>query len=183
MPNVRSNVSPTDILMQFFSLPLDATAVVVTTLLSAEFNTGLSIRGNYFWYIHRVEWHILMKVLITLGAAWQGVYEMALSARSGLATMPQPEDPGVISYRRLYVDGVVGADSAVYDLSRFDHFLPPVPLATPKLNVYLQGQTGSGVAPTWIAGRKLNCRVGFTTAPLTAQMYDEIAETWSYDTF
>ena len=184
MSGPRSNVSPTDILMQFFSLPLDVTALISTTLFTSEYNTGLSIRGNYFWYIHLVEFHFLLKALLKPAAAYEGALSCAISARSGLTVMPQPEDPGVVAYQRLLIDGDSGGYAPVFaELTKRQSFLPPVPLAHPKLNVYMQMALGSGTAPTWTAGRKLTARIGFTTAPLTAQMYEEIAETWGYDTF
>ena len=183
----RSNVSPTDVYMQFFPIMLDAaTGDNVEDLLSADFNTGLSIRGEYFWLIHKVEWHFLLKaILVGLGAGWHGAFQFALSTRSGLTVMPQPEDPGVVAYMRHIVSGIPSTTDEIWfgPLTFFDTFSPSLPLAAPKLNIYLQGVTGAGTAPDWVAGRKLTARIGFTTAPLTSQMYDEIAETWAYNTY
>jgi len=180
----RSNVSPTDIYMQFFNMPLDVTGSLYTTMFSAEYNTGLSIRGEYFWLIHKVEFFWLFKALLT-AAAYQGVLKACVSTRSGLATMPEPEDAGVVSYSRWFLNfGTTGTyDHKADPITERDFFSPPLPLAAPKLSVYLQGENGSGSAFTWVAGRKLNVRLGITTAPLTSTMYDEIAEAWAYDTY
>jgi len=55
-------------------------------------------------------------------------------------------------------------------------YLPPIPLATPILSVY----AASDVDIASLREALIPMRLGFTTAPLDAAAYTEIAEAWGW---
>jgi len=162
---------PTDLYMQYVSIPLDCVVQDINILVEASINTGLSLRGNFAWLIHEVEF--LWYLDSWAANSW---FEACLTSRIGETVMPQLENPGVIDMHRMRC-GLASTANDLLDQSKVYHHLPPVPFAGPKLSLYLQaGITGVN----WYAGRKLDCRIGFTTQDIDSKMYLELAETWGY---
>jgi len=157
--------------MQWFSIvgPTSPAGGSVGDLMEAEASTGLSIRGGFVWLIHMVQFFFLEEIRIP-----DMKLEIALSTRKGLPTMPRPQDSGYIAGRMEAAYAVTtGAWLHGYPLDQ--HFLPPMPLASPTISAYYQteGTQGRENAEWW-------ARVGFTTAPLTPAVYTEIAEPWGW---
>lgn len=153
--------APTDLYMQWCALEV---ANSVITVQEAYFNTGLSIRGGLMWLIHLVEFyhHGLM------GAAQEGE-EMGVSALRGLGqVIPKPVDKGCIAYSHLEACLAGG----IFKAPDVHHYLPPLPFAAPNVSLYAQHDSG--------AEHRMFVRIGFTTTPLGAKEYAELAETWAY---
>lgn len=160
-----------DLFMQFAAVRVLLDGADSSTLVEGKVPTGLSVRGGLIWLIHQVEWmlpnHLLTQASVEL--------EAAVCTVAGLAAMPQIHEKGVVA-----VD-IEGCLLLTEGMTYFRHpvkdgFLPPVPLAAPNLSIYAK----SGVDDANVRGEAVIARVGFTTAPLTNDVYAEIAETWGY---
>ena len=159
---------PQDVFMQF--AVLDGVWPGVTTALTeAKLKTGLSIRGGLMWLVHMIEFVHLPPSLD------DSDMNIALSTREDLAARPTLTDPGTLAVERLQME-ILTSGGGIVVLPRPQHFLPPIPLAAPNLSMYFQTETDDGT----LDGSLIECRLGYTTTPLDAKSYAEIAETWSY---
>lgn len=159
---------PTDIFLQFAAWTLTWPAVS-TTLVEEPKNTGLSVRGGLMWLVHLVE---------LLGAFSSGATNVtiraALSIIKGATIMPRPADKGYVagfsSLSRFTTSGMYEQP-----LPAVLSYLPPVPIAAPNLSGYIVSDTDV----PGLDAKELFMRIGYTTEPLDAKGYAEIAETWA----
>jgi hypothetical protein len=159
-----------DLYMNFATLQ-GAYASTATNLVEVQVNTGLSIRGALIWLIHQVEFEheAVAQAAVDIEPRY------ALSTRQGLSVMPGLGDDGVISAgRQLLVIVTSGAMSV--QQPQVAQYLPPVPIATPQLSLYLIAR----VANAAVNSKAAKLRIGFTTAPLDSAVYTEIAEAWGW---
>jgi hypothetical protein len=161
-------VTPLDLYMQFFDMAVRMDPTDSTDLTEAVKPTGISIRGKLAFLVHLIEWSHWFD-----GAT--NVIHMALSTRQGLTVMPSNTDDGVLGRcdRQVTVT-TTGGHSEINPVQM--HYLPPIPFAAPQLSLYTE--TLTDVAN--LRGDFNRVRLGFTTTPLTAAMYTEIAETWGW---
>lgn len=161
---------PADMFMQFKDITVLLNGANTSTLEEQEIDTGLSIRGRLVWLIHLIEvsiplWSFTAPLVLDVGA----------STRVGLAAMPPLGDPGVLF--RASLSAHVATEGGMVHTSPMQlRYLPPFPLAAPKLSVYAQSDADEAA----FQGKPVSVRLGFTTAPLDAAMYTEIAETWGW---
>lgn len=160
--------TPTDVFMQFAAWSL-VWPGVTTVLTEAAIKTGLSIRGGIMWLIHMVE---LINVNPSVDA---NAVDVSLSVRDGLNVLPQLDDPGCLAQMRQVATLSTNGRSLSL-LPHTAHFLPPIPLAAPNLSLYAV----SSIDDAALDGDEVVVRVGYTTSPLDARSYAEIAETWAY---
>ena len=159
-----------DLFMQWFPIEVQLGAADPTVLIEEEFTTGLSIRGQYAWLIHVVEFHAGAFYKVTMDNALM----FALSTVQGAAAFPDLTDHGVICVQGIvYVITTSGASFSPAGPMVW-HSLPPTIIASPKLSFYAQ----TAVDDTALDGLKLNGRIGYTTVPIDQKMYLEIAETF-----
>lgn len=168
--------APADLFMNFMTADLDVVGNPPDTLRSVEIPTGLSVRGGFIMLIHMVAFK-LMGILDT-GDRMQ----VALSTREGVLVPPQLDDDGCIArICRVSQSTAVGTVDAIEEGELVNRFLPPIPLAAPRLFLSeIHGPDGSLVQSTPADERQVRVRIGFTTAPLTSAVYTEIAETWGW---
>ena len=161
-------VSPTDVAMNFMGFRVNL-GPASNTLVSAEVPTGMSPRSSIAMLIHLIEfdWKFVLEADAQL--------QMALSTRAGLATMPDPNDDGVLVSAR-YMVGITTEGSINLMLPVQRKYLPPIALASSKLVLYARMTADVAAAQ----GEGVFGRIGFTTAALDAKMYQEIAETWGW---
>ena len=160
-----------DMFLQFAGLKGRTDAVDTTRLTETHVKTGLSIRGQLVWLLHLVEEQD--EVVPVTGV--EGLLHWGVSTIQGLATMPSITDKGcVVRGRTLLSYQTTGMTSRMTPFAL--HYLPPVPVAAPELSLYVQMSVNH---LTWI-DIAVNVRLGFTTAPLDAAMYTEIAEVWGW---
>lgn len=168
----RKEGKPNDMFMNFTDVSVTTDASNSTTLVEGKVNTGLSIRGALIWLVHMIECYMPIKELI--GTTAHGML-VALSTRQGLVTMPNIGDDGVLSkFYQVYKLSTQGATELHSPL--VNSYLPPIPLATPILSVY----AASDVDIASLREALIPMRLGFTTAPLDAAAYTEIAEAWGW---
>lgn len=159
---------PTDVFMQFATLE-GVWPGVTTGLTEAKLKTGLSIRGGLMWLVHMVE-------LITTQPSVSGNRaQVSLSVREDLVTTPRLSDAGCIAEFMQHCLFAASGRS-IGQFPKVAHFLPPVPLAAPNLSLYWV----SSADDVALDGLPVIARVGYTTSPLDARSYAEIAETWAY---
>lgn len=160
--------TPTDLYMQFFDMRVRMDASDSTVLAEASKPTGISIRGKLAFLVHLIEWSHWFD-----GAT--NVIRMALSTRAGLTVLPNNTDDGVLGRcdRQITVT-TTGGHTEINPIQM--NYLPPIPFAAPQLSLYTS--TLTDVAQ--LRGDFNYMRFGFTTTPLTAAMYTEIAETWGW---
>lgn len=158
-----------DMFLQFADVSANLHGTDTSILVEGVRQTGLSVRGALIWLIHLVEVHF---DLLDLVAASAHNMELALCTRKGLTSMPDVGDHGVICKLEAAMKtggGPIVGPSVL-------HYLPPIPLAAPSISLYTK--SNSHLA-SWVDS-KLEARIGFTTAPLDAAAYTEIAETWGW---
>jgi hypothetical protein len=161
----KAATAPKDIFMQFAAVVVGFDGADTTNLVSASLATGLSLRAGLIWLIHKIEWEVGLNIC-TANAGFRG----ALSVRAGLTVIPQRHQDGVL-------DALAHHGSCGGGLQQYEHaFFPPIPLAAASINIY--ARTSANVAQA--VDDETAVRIGFTTAPLDAQTYQEIAETWGY---
>jgi len=153
--------------MNFKAIEVSLNGSDTTTVVEEQVPTGLSVRGLLIWQIHQVEW-------FSDQSEADCEIRAALSARTGLVGVPLLGDDGVYAWwarqTKLVTEGIHES------LMPFHQpFLPPVPLAAPAISLY--ARTLADVAA--LQGTIVRVRIGYTTAPLDANAYLEIAETWS----
>lgn len=161
-----------DLFLNFASLMLNIGAPS-TVLVTALLNTGMSIRGALGWLVHQIQWWITDDMDSQVPNALWGV----LGTRPALAVMPAPEDDGVIDAAYLvwgFAAPATGAFGA--ELGRPRAFNPPIPLASPSVTLY----GSSMAADANLQGNKMVVRLGYTTTPMDAALWQEIAETWGW---
>lgn len=163
--------TPTDVFMQFASWKLTWPSVT-TTLVETKKNTGLSIRGGLMWLVHLIE--VFGAFLPALASSTVMQLDMALSTVPDATVIPTAGDKGFVggvsSCTNMATSGGVN-DGLPLRLS----YLPPVPLASPRLSAYIIGS--QDMSP--LDGLDVYVRVGYTTSPLDSRAYAEIAETWA----
>lgn len=142
-----------------------------TTLQEDTVDTGLSIRGGLVWCIHFIEWWTHMGFT----SPNLQTYDLVLSTVPGQAALPALGDRGTIGYYsgRTYLNT---SGAGLIHQPHMQQLLPPVPIAAPQLVLY--AQCGADLAGD--RNQPFAVRIGFTTAPLSAAMYTEIAETWGW---
>jgi len=161
----------TDLYMNFLNVDVTTDAADASALESSEINTGLSIRGGLAMLVHKIEIFFPDELV-------NGVYlECALSTRKGLTTMPGLNDGGCIAKARRTPILAGAAYGVLVEYPQTLDFLPPVPLAAPKISLYAAAEADDAS----YRSKKIEVRIGFTTQPMESKMYLEIAETWGYD--
>lgn len=164
----KSQANPTDVFMQFAAIG-GVWPGVTTVLTEVALKTGLSIRGGLMWLLHQIEF------ATSQPAANASIMSMALSVRDGLVTMPTIEDPGCLAELTM-MRLVTTTGATTWAFPHVQHFLPPIPLAAPNLSLYFRTTTDDSGLDT----NRASVRLGYTTTPLDAKAYAEIAETWAY---
>lgn len=155
--------------MNFVDLEGLTDAADSSTLEETTINTGLSIRGAMIWLVHKVE------IIWPRFTVDEADLTACLCTVGGLAAMPSMADRGVIWKSQRTLEA--GAAGRSYEpLKESEGYLPPIPLAAPSISIYLATATDQ----TELRAKMIQIRVGFTTAPLDAQAYTEIAETWGW---
>lgn len=162
-------VKSADAFLNFATFSGTFDAADSSVLVEIPVNTGLSIRGALIWLMHLVEAHFeFVPAAVTARAA--------LSTRQGLVAMPVLGDDGLVALFELTVLFAGAAYAAPIIQPLVQHFLPPIPLATPQLSLY----TATGADVAGMRGDKVDLRIGFTTAPLDGAAYVEVAEAWGW---
>jgi len=164
-----AKVTAKDLYMNFVALEGAIDETDATELMEAVINTGLTIRGALIWLIHLVELYIPMPRVTTARIT------VALSTRQGLAAMPAIGDDGVI-VRASHDFHITTSGMQRFLMPLALHYLPPIPIATPQLSLYIQEDT----ADADLLGAAVAGRLGFTTTALDAAVYTEIAEAWGW---
>lgn len=159
---------PTDVFMQFASWSL-TWAPVTTTVVEEPKNTGLSVRGGLMWIIHMID---ITGVFVPI--VHGNTIFACLSTVSGATVQPTAGDKGYLGgFSHTLSAPAAGATNS--SLPESIHYLPPVPVASPNISGYISGEFDD----TSLDGRTMHIRVGYTTTPLDAKSYAEIAETWA----
>jgi hypothetical protein len=162
-----------DLYMQFDGAMVTSDGADATTLVSTTIETGLSIRGMLVFLVHQIE-------VIWQAPQWvsplAGEPRFALSTVEGLAAMPALNDKGTIA--KFHWENYLNTSGAAGGIEshKVRHFLPPVPIAAPSITAYLKFEND---AAGWQSS-PFEFRICFTTAPIDAGMYTEIAETWGW---
>jgi len=159
-----------DQFMNFAGVESRTDAVDSTVAEETELRTGLSVRGKLIWLIHQVEW-------------WPTVLtgnidniRMAISTRKGLGIVPALTDDGTVCIMENRMVGAAAAGLAEDDSPKKLTFLPPVPIASPTLSVYIASTQNHADAVDKLCAM----RIGFTTSELDSAAYTEIVETWGW---
>jgi hypothetical protein len=162
--------SPTDIFMQFAAWKMTWPGTS-TDLTEVKKQTGLSVRGGLMWLIHLVELTGFIKPPVVTDV----MVTAALSTIAGAAAAPTPADKGYVAgFTSVSTFLTSGMMQSLYPWVQ--HFLPPVPIAAPSLSAYIHSSADNSS----LDGKDVHIRAGYTTTPLDAKAYAEIAETWSY---
>jgi hypothetical protein len=101
--------------------------------------------------------------------------QIAVSTRSGLTSLPDLGDAGVVCKAEKQFMFATSGLSFEYSPQRLG-YLPPIPIAAPSLYVYAQ----TSVDNSFLRGDTIETRFCFTTGPLDSKAYTEIAETWGW---
>lgn len=161
-----------DLFMNFADVSAMTDAANSGSLVEAAVNTGLSIRGQLIWLIHLIE---VTFPILDLHGGTNHQFGMALSTRAGLATMPNIGEGGLIARMTAAMKFTTsGAQMSFTPLVL--HYLPPIPLASPQISIYVN----TNVDLAGYRAKTIHARLGFTTAPLDAAAYTEIAEVWGW---
>lgn len=164
----------TDLYMQFKDVSVALDAANPNDIVEGEVKTGMSIRGGLVWLIHGIEFFFPQE---QNALAAHSILVMALSTAKGKAVMPTLAEHGTIAKaRRSYAIATtgIGITHAPFTMN----FLPPIPLASPSIFVYAKEASGTNHAE--LRGEVVEARLLFTTVPMEAALYTEIAETWGY---
>jgi len=159
-----------DVFLNFVDVSKALDAADSSTLVEGEVNTGLSIRGQLIWIVHCIE------VFFADTSVASSIQELALCTVQGLASMPSLGDKGVICKVKERLMYAGAAFSHAIQRPQVLHYLPPIPLAAPTISLYAKTAADEAV----LRGEIIQARIGFTTAPLDAAAYTEIAETWGW---
>lgn len=166
---MSNGATPSDLYMNFLECSVTMNASNSSTLESSAVNTGLSIRGQLAFLIHKIE------VVPPYQGNTEEVIRYAISTRDDLSTMPSLGDKGTVfhghqDYRLATSGAIIALMPHVFD------YLPPVPVASPKLVAYVQ----TAADDSSYRGLELQMRIGFTTVKIDSRMYAELAETWGF---
>lgn len=179
----KKEAAPKDMFMQFASLVPTLDAANTSTTVELELPTGMSVRGGLIWLIHQVEvdYSALDHIIRSTTADLFGMLMVALSTKKALGNVPNIAADGTIIRDSVsYVASFEAADTTHHVLVRDHvkryHFLPPIPIASPRLTAYIK----TAAAEVELQGLTVPIRVGFTTAPLDSKTYTEIIETWGW---
>lgn len=157
---------PKDLFMQFaaVTVPLDGTDTSV--LQESRIDTGLSIRGEFIWLIHLIEMDLTQKDA-------DGSITAVLSSVPNQASLPTIVDRGTVTWMKLGTKFDTEGRSVI-ESPKKAIYLPPIPYASPTLSLYAK----TSAHEAGIIGAVQECRIGYTTLPITKEIYLEIAEVW-----
>jgi len=158
-----------DLYMQWYPITGAFDATDSSDLAESEITTGLSIRGNYAWLVHRVELYLVKLQLISADNNWR----ICLSTETGATTMPDINDAGTICRFGLFNALTTSGEVIIWQPFTWTSF-PPTIIASPKLSLYCEMQTDDAN----FQGAQVVGRIGYTTVPIDAKAYLEIAETF-----
>ncbi|GAG78189.1 unnamed protein product, partial [marine sediment metagenome] len=157
----KKDDTPADLFMQFKSLEVLTDVSDSETLVEAPFATGLSVRAPLLWLIHQVEFMIPIADWMSLPD--EHALSVAVSTLQGLTAIPDLGAHGTIAKYETALSHGAGADEGFAIASPVKSaFLPPVPIASPNVSVYCRVAPDSAI----IRGKKIEIRIGFTTAPV-----------------
>jgi hypothetical protein len=165
----KTNVTPKDLFIQYKDISVLTDGADSTTLVSADFDTGLSLRGGIAWLIHMIACQAEV-----LNVTAEGV-RIALSTLKGKTAMPRLHDKGCIDVFSWVAEFLTSGMFALDAVSRHS-MMPPLPLAAPNISLYVQTPTDVAAA----RGTFVDIRIGYTTMPLDAPIFQEIAEVWGW---
>ena len=163
-------VKSQDLFMQWYPVRVTLDAADSSALAEAEFTTGLSIRGDYAWIIHRVE----MEFPTWLDQTAVVNLQCALSTVNGETVMPEIDSKGVIVRLSQTFVVLVAEAGIILKQPHVWTSLPPTIIATPKLSFYCR----TTVDNVPFRGDPIIARIGYTTVPIDDKTYLEIAETF-----
>lgn len=159
-----------DVFMQFKDFRINLDAADSSALVEVTVDTGLSVRGQLMWLCHLIEaWNPIRAFANPV------ICEMALSTRVGLAVFPEIGDAGLV-FKASHAGHVITTGGQTTRDPHQLQYLPPIPLAAPRLSIYAQMDADEAA----YRGVLLAARMGYTTTPLDAGAYVEIAETWGW---
>lgn len=162
-------VKAQDLFMQWYPVGITTNGTNSTTLSEEEFTTGLSIRGDYAWLIHRVELSMPTMYLMTASNAMC----LCLSVSQGETTRPTLRIAGTIVDMTI-TSHLLTSGHSLMPQPFIWPCLPPTVIASPKLSFYANTAVDvAALRSQWIYGR-----LGYTTIPIDQKLYLEIAETW-----
>lgn len=162
--------STTDLFMNWMDVSVTSDAANSSTLVEGQVKTGLSVRGQMAYEIHKVEFYPADTSVAN------SIQTICICTEADLATMPNLGDKGVICKMR---------ERLMYAGAAFAHGLlrpivwksePATPLAAPNISIYYQTAADEAA----LRSQTIEARIGFTTIPLDSQVLMEIAETWGY---
>lgn len=160
-----------DLFMQWAPIEVTLDGADSSSLETDSMTTGLSIRGDYGWLIHRLEVSgSFMEYIV--GSANQ--LEVAVAVTDQYTTFPQINEKGVIAHLGMVYALTGASGGAAFSVPLVWPCLPPTIIASPKVTVYAHStQDDAG-----LRGKTLFMRFGYTTVPLDDRSYLEIAETF-----
>lgn len=163
-------ISPKDLYMNFKSIP-GLSGAVATDLKEYNVDTGVTIRGHIIWLVHMVQFYIDFDT--TSGVTNKIKY--ALSTLTKLTVMPELTDKGCIAKGQSHLWHITEGGFS-RDIPKTQIFLPPIPVASPKLALYVQASVDNAEV------RSKNCdvRMGYTTAAAEEGAYTEVVEAWGW---
>lgn len=161
----------TDLFLNYVSIKL-TTGASATTLVEQSLPTGLSVRGQYGWAIHAVEFMLSQRWVAT-AAAPTGVVQLGLTTKRGLAAIPSLGDDGTLAVHEEVRTFITSGETAIVR-PHVVYMSPPVIIASPNLSLYWKASFDH--AP--LRAAEVIARIAYTTFALDSAAYTEIAETW-----
>lgn len=166
----EENFKITDELMQFATVSVRLDASDASALVDAPLQTGLTVRGDMVWKIHRLD----IRMPHTAGVT-DYVLAAGLSMRAGLAGVPLTSDPGCIYRWDRQFD--IAANGVVYQgWPVVDTFMPALPIAGPTARLYAALDADQAV----MRNQLIAVRIGFTTEKMTKAMWQELLDVWGW---
>lgn len=153
--------------MQFKYIDV-ASGADASVLAEGTAATGLSIRGQYAWLIHELQFDAPKP---PDGADFY--LNACLSVVGGETAMPELDDKGVIEKFTSYGLFTTSGYQVKEWCPRKVTWQPPVIIASPQLSMYVQGTNDAA-----LNSKTYRMRIGYTTIPMSQSEYLEIAETW-----
>jgi len=141
-----------------------------TDLVELQKNTNASASDKIAWRIHKIQWYTPISASGSANADWQ----LCLSTRRGLATMPDIIDMGVLD--KLQQNESAAATTGLIFSPKTVDYLPPFVMAGSNISLYWQGSTNSAV---W-QNKVLFVRVGYTMVTIAGDVWQEIFQTWNF---
>ena len=164
-----------DLFMQWYPLDISTDDTDASDVVRADFVTGLSVRGDYAWIIHKIEF--APQAMNNFGGG-DNQWNFSLCTTDGYPIGAGEDVPN------LNQKGVIGKFGFTYSLTTEGAWamklpltwesLPPTIIAAPKLSLY----ANCNVDAAAVRDQQVVMRIGFTTVPMDAAMYLEIAETF-----